>query len=433
MRDGSRWPRRTTRRGVPLALGIAAIVGSLVAPVMGTSPASAAEAAGVSSTSIKVGVPYVDLASLKSLGINIDQGSYPDAYQALIASLNASGGINGRKVVPYLLAVNPTGTAAAATACTQLTEDDTVFASLGPLQPLCYQQAGVPTINGNMNGSLSPRVAPNFTLTPPAPAFDPVLIAVFAKQGIFKGKTVGVFAGSGTDKSEVPFVLAALKQQHVNVAQTAVDSAPQGDLAASNQQVTIIAQRFKSAGVNLVVGVGTGGATWPEAMQAIQSTYNPRLVATNYDDFAGYISSPTGNDPTYLKGALTATPAPSQQVEWNDPAVQKCVRTIKKAYPSTVIGDPIGAPASAPTTWVAAENTCQNVSMFATIAKAAGKNLNAASFAKAGYGLRNISVPGAGAPVSFGPGRAYALGPVYVVTYNPSTKLLVISSKSASS
>ena len=114
----------------------------------------------------------------------------------------------------------------------------------------------------------------------------------------------------------------------------------------------------------MVVGVGTGASGWLQGLNGIQSTYAPRIVATSYSDFAGTVSAKGGDDPTYLKGAITATPIPSQQVFWNDPAVQKCVRIIKKAYPSTVIGNPIGAPANAPTTWVAAENTCQDVAIF---------------------------------------------------------------------
>ena len=112
---------------------------------------------------------------------------------------------------------------------------------------------------------------------------------------------------------------------------------------------------------------------------------------------------------------------------FNDPAIQKCIRIIKRAYPSTVIGNPIGAPASAPTTWVAPENSCQDIALFTAIAKAAGRNLTAQTFKEAGYGLRNISIPGMGAPVSFGPGRAYALGPVYLVTYSTKSQQFVIA------
>ena len=211
--------------------------------------------AGVDSTAIHVGLPYPDFSSLRADGINIDQGSFPNAFNALIANLNAQGGINGRKVVPSTALVEPTSLASSQYACTSLTEDDKVFVAFGPLYPPCYQEHGVATLNGVLDATLSPNAAPNFTLTPPSAAFDPVQLSVFSQRGIFKKEVVGVLASS-VDQAELRVVGDSLKHLHVDVVQTATDSAPQTDVVASDQQVQIIAQRFQNAGVTVVVGVG---------------------------------------------------------------------------------------------------------------------------------------------------------------------------------
>ena len=52
-----------------------------------------------------------------------------------------------------------------------------------------------------------------------------------------------------------------------------------------------------------------------------------------------------------------------------------------------------------------------------------------ASFTKAGYALKNANIPGIGA-VSFGPGQAYATGPVTIFKYDPTSKTLVPASNS---
>ena len=72
---------------------VGALLLSAVAVVAGTGPASAATAPtqAVTATTIRVGIPYVDLAAVRQFGITLDQGSFPDAYNAIIANLNAHG------------------------------------------------------------------------------------------------------------------------------------------------------------------------------------------------------------------------------------------------------------------------------------------------------------------------------------------------------
>ncbi len=127
------------------------VMGGLLQTVpVGVAAATTSQSAqGVTPTTIKVGITYPDVAAIKSI-VNVDPGNYQKAYQALIDKINARGGINGRKIVPVFAAINPLGTAPAATACTELTEDDKVFVVMGFFQTpdtACYVQTHHTALN----------------------------------------------------------------------------------------------------------------------------------------------------------------------------------------------------------------------------------------------------------------------------------------------
>jgi hypothetical protein len=418
--------------------GIAATTVALLSTffALGAGPPSRAATStqGVTASTIRIGIPYVDFAAVRAAGVNLNPGDSSDAYQALITNMNAHGGILGRRIVAYLVAVSPMSPAPAATSCTQLTQDDKIFVAIAPLMPDCYLADNVPTINGSglEQKTYSPGWAPNFTLTPPFSAYDPLQLGVFSKMGAFKGKKVGVFGGDSTDKSEVAIVQASLAKLHVDVVSSAIDSAPEGDDPAAFAQVAIIAERFKSAGVNEVVAVGDGSATWPDGEAANQSSYNPSWVATNAEDLNGYLGGT--NNPTYVKNMLTSLPIPQSAQVWTEPAIQSCVSIIKKAYPSDVIGAPpkvVTSKSLTNTPYEAPITACQNLALFKTIAIHAGKNLTEASFARAGEHLHGLVLPGVPSPVSFGPDRDYALGSVYIGRYDLATGTVEYSATSA--
>jgi len=92
-----------------------------------TAAASTEPGQGVSADSIKIGVTYTDLSAIKDI-MDLDHGDYASAFQALADDLNASGGINGRKLEIVQAPVSPIGTEAGTTTCVQMTEDEKVFA-----------------------------------------------------------------------------------------------------------------------------------------------------------------------------------------------------------------------------------------------------------------------------------------------------------------
>src|SRR3984957_11815010 len=352
--------------------GAAALVTMLGSTLVLSPAAGAASPAdqGVTAKTIAVGLPYVNFEALKSLGVTINDVNFPDAYKSVIADINAKGGINGRKLVLSSVEMNPAVPAEATSSCSQLTEDDHVFAAISPVFPTCYQQThDTSVIAGSLPEPASGVVAPDFTLIPPAANFDPIQFAAFKKAGDFKGKKVALFYGADSDAPEVKVDQAALKKLGIPVALTAEDSAQSTDAVASDQEVQSISQRFQSAGVNLVTGVGgSGSTTWPRAQFDNQSTYNPLYIATDESALISYVESTKGANP-YLKYVLAASTAPTFYQQWKDPAIQKCVSAVKKAYPSDTITPPVnptsaGAGSSTDTTYTSVVEACQYLALF---------------------------------------------------------------------
>ena len=401
--------------------------------VSGSTPAGASSPAdqGVTPTTIRIGISVIDFAALQAVGVTLNDGNYRDAINALTANMNADGGVDGRKVVPYFVEMNPASASSINSSCSELTEDDKVFIVLFPVYPDCFQQTyDTPVIGGVLPGTLPASAAADFSLTTPDAAYDPVQLAAFDRRGEFKGKKVGLFYGPD-DTSEAKVVQSDLRRLHVDVVLSAEDGVTATDTVAVDQEAQTIALRFQDAGVNEVIGVGgTGATTWPRALQDNQSTYKPAWIATNVTALASYVASAKGKNP-YLDNVMAASPVPSANRVWMDPAMQKCAAIIRKAYPSDAIAPPVNpnspqaASSGADTTYAAVEAACQDLAIFAKIADAAGKNLTVASFTKAGYQLRNVTFPGAGGPVSFGPDQPYSIGKANIVVYDSRSGMLV--------
>ena len=316
------------------AAALVTVLGSMLAFSPSAAAASSPADQGVTAKTIAVGLPYVNFAALQSLGVTINDGSFPDAYNGVIGMINAKGGVDGRKLVLYMAEMNPSVPADATSSCTQLTEDDKVFIAIAPVFPDCYQAThDTPVLMGSLPGTLPASAPPDFSLIPPDANFDPLQLAAFKKDGDFKGKKVAIFYGADSDAPEVKVVQQDLKKLGVPVVLTAEDSVQATDAVASDQEVQSISQRFQDAGVNVVIGVGgSGSTTWPRAQFDNQSTYKPLFIATSESSLISYVESTKGANP-YLKYVLAASTAPTFYQQWKDPAIQKCVAAGQEGLP----------------------------------------------------------------------------------------------------
>jgi Periplasmic binding protein len=385
--------------------GVVLATSGVLCAIPVASPAGAAgDVTGVTSTSIKIGIPYVDLASVAQFTHGLSQGNYQAVYQALINAINKGGGINGRKIQASYAAVNPIGTASSSAACTQLIEDDQVFAVLGFFQnndPLCYTQLhSTPIIGGTMTTQLlANSKAAWFSTTPIDNVIEPAAINAFARAGAFKSKRVAVLSLSTAPAGLASSVVRALARNGVTPVATATVLANDSDPEASLQQIGgVVALKFRSAGANVVVPVGEAAQTWGTATAS--GSYHPQIVAPSYNSISTYTSG-TGVNPAVIAKAVSAYLIPlsngSKAVGWSDPSMQRCVRTVRAAGQRVV--PPTVTVRNGDDSYVSVVQACQNLALFTAIVRRAGKNLNDSTFQAAGNTLGLVHIPAVGSGI----------------------------------
>src|SRR5271154_2216550 len=124
-------PKRIRNTCATIA-SVVVVLGAML--VSGSTQAGASSPAdqGVTSTTIRIGISVINFSALRAVGVKLNDGNYQDAVSALAANMNAHGGVDGRKVLPYFVETNPANAASTDASCTQLTEDDKVFVVLFP-------------------------------------------------------------------------------------------------------------------------------------------------------------------------------------------------------------------------------------------------------------------------------------------------------------
>ena len=400
------------------------------APARSSSPAPAATqfgdaAPGVTASTIRVGVAYPDYASLAQYGLNINQGSYPDAYSTLIAKINAAGGVNGRKIVPVYAKYSLLNPALTTQTCVQLTDDAKVFAVLGVFesntQALCYTQAHKTAVVGSAisNSDYALAKAPWFAIDHGSDDAASAVDTLYA-SGQLAGKKVALIALQQDETSMQQSAIPELKAKGITPVTTAVITAPPSDATALGSQVAVAVQKFQAAGANTVLIVGGVAAEYP-AVEA-RTTYRPELMFTSAQEADGANSSGRVS-PSVFKGALAADVAS----DFNDPAQQACLQAMEAAHSSLQgkLTDPSLVKAGQPTYASSVENACTELALFTDIAGKAGKDLNYSTFQQAGLTLGKVHVPGHSADANYTPQTPYGDLPFALYAYSPSSSQFV--------
>ena len=388
-----------------------------------TEVASDPRAPGVTADAIKVGITYPDLSSLKDV-FDLDNGDYRKAYTAVIDSINATGGIAGRRIDPIFAPINPVGANAAAAACTKLTQDEKVFVAVGFFlndDVLCYLQTNpTPVIGGAMTQERLSKANVAWYTTEPGDDVEIDTIRALAEGGKLDGK-VAVTGAAADQQSLDKTIKPLLEELNVDVVDTALNDALLTDTNAGSALSDTIVERFKSKGADQILVIGSTAAT--AVLTALGKTdYHPAVRFSTMNLPVSYAAA-KGSNLAPLAGAATGGLFNGQD---NFPSLggvtQECVDVIEKAGMKMVPANEV--PNGEPRNATAANFTCIHLYLLKAILEKAGPDLDYGTFKAAGDALGSVELPFSPDPWTFGaPPQADGDPKIHLYEWNDSTNV----------
>lgn len=366
-------------------------------------------APGVSADSIKIGISYNFFTDDIKKQIHTWHGDYEAMYKALIADVNANGGVNGRTLDAVYAPVELGVDGAEDAACTQLTEDNEVFVAInasGGDAVLCYIDTHeTATIGGQQTAERRAAAkAPWFAAEVGGDA-DADAVQAMVDNGDLDG-TVGVVGTQDDQKSYDSTFKAILTDGGVNVADTAFLDTSSGDQNVVQPMVDAIIQRFTAQGVDQVLVLGQGiSATW--LPQAAKAGFKPAL-RFNFLGAVGAYGSDAAADHSVLAGAkgYGNFDAADSYLEMTDEPTKHCVDVAKAAGIELIERKDWTFESGIGKTYVGLAVACKNIELLVALLEKAGPNLDYGTLQHAGDTLGEVYLFGDTKPFTYGPGTA---------------------------
>lgn len=354
---------------------------------------------GVTAEEIKIGVVIIDVEVFGR-----DNGDVEAKWQAAIDHVNDNGGVLGRRLVPVFTRYVPLGDTETEAACVLLTQDEQVFAAMGPLLTnlTCFTDVNE-TIFINTFGvsqeefdqSRAVAIGPGSLPARSAAANVDALIDAGALDG-----PVAVHAAVDTG-GERDLYVGVLRDAGVDVVSETESTVGDGDIVAAEAEMQSFAQRWQADGAEVIFAVGAGSGLNVVA-GVDRSAFRPKIVVTNPSDFDPQLYRDLGYTTDALAGAVALGFETFEQLATSgDPGVAACIERFESASGETVNISPSGDdPVNLNVTiW-----SCQAIEIFAQVAAAAGADLTNDSFRAAAEAGLDLQVTAA-SPASISAGK----------------------------
>jgi ABC-type branched-subunit amino acid transport system substrate-binding protein len=385
------------------------------------------DAPGVTDDTIKIGITYVDTEALKAVGLDYDLGPHQAVYEALVADINANGGINGRQLEAVFAPIDPTNAAGAEASCLKLTEDDDVFLVTGfflndaVMCPLEVHATAV--MGGSITADLAPRALAPWAAWLASAEQAGTITQEFYDRGVLDG-TLGVYMAAADEPDYVQNVKPVLDELGIEPVEVGIMDAPTDDTAAMESSVRLIAERFKAANVDTILMVGIGAPNYMQVMED-DTSFRPQLLFTETNAARAFYTSADTTDTSILEGALIGGGFGPDQARFDEPTFQECVEVLSANGVETPAPEGFDPDDAANQPYQAAFQACPDIWLAKAALTRAGANLNYGTLAAAVDGLVMTS-PGDPTERTYGPAPDNGSPSAYIFRWDEATKNIIL-------
>jgi len=362
---------------------------------------------GVTAGAIKLGIVLVDYSAIADF-VDFERGDQERTFQVLIDWINSEGGVGGRMIEPVFLEYPPIpGMEPSPLAiCTQLTEDEEVFAILGVFidftgdGQLCVSRDhDTIHIGHELQQAWIDEADPGLLLTPGGVPEGTVerLLLLLDQEGTLEGRTVAVLGDDDAESRINDVIVPGLEELGVDMGSTGILTITGTDTAAAQGQLDGIIERWKEEGVDTIFMAGLTasakqfvekiGAEIPDVLFIVDSG----SVAQQAQDLEA-----AGTTPNPYVGMLTVE-GQSRFDRWDAPneTLQACVDAYEEATGETVLPPEeaeVSPEGKTIEIYVAVEDACDELLMFKQIAEKAGANLTNDTWVEAVHSFGPIAI-----------------------------------------
>jgi hypothetical protein len=379
---------------------------------------------GVTKDSVRIGVALIDYSAIAQF-VDFKRGDQQKIFQAFVDDINAKGGVaGGKKLVPVYETYKPFGATPALAVCTSLTEDKNVFAVVGLLlydpsgaaQTCVTKQHQRVLITSELSEDIMKKAPPGLLLSPFALAERVTRseLEVADKQGLLKGKKVGILAEKGTKSRISSTIEPELKKLGIPVGTAGVlqindSSGSSVDTTAAQAQLDSLIERWKGEGTNAVFVSGLAAVS-RDYVKKIKDAMPDALLLTDSDSSAkaaGGDAKDSGLNPNPYDGMLALVGRTDQQ-QFDSAKLQQCIKLWEdKSHTSVVAPNALkaGPDGKREEIWISVVNSCEFLDLFKQVADRVGPNLNVHNWSDAVDHFGSTTALAGSDAASLGPGK----------------------------